>query len=115
MLLTCDETLDVSAANGGKAALFQLRSAPPDLLLLDLVMPDVDGWQVLEAMANDEEIPYVPTYLVSAQDPRDKPAKSTFLLTTVNDGLSVTQILQSSVELSKMLTQPGGSLDPVPE
>jgi DNA-binding response OmpR family regulator len=42
------EGFRVSEAAGGREALELLHSDTPDVLLLDLTMPDVDGWQVLE-------------------------------------------------------------------
>jgi CheY-like chemotaxis protein len=112
MLHVCDSSLDVATAHGGKEALDRLRSAPPDLLLLDLVMPEVDGWQVLETIARDESIPNVPTFLVSAQDLSDQPPRTGFLLATMENGFSLNQFLRCSLELSNLLLQPEGTLDP---
>ena len=114
MLHVCDPSLEIVTAAGGKEALDQLRGAPPDLMLLDIVMPEMDGWQVLEAMTRDEEVPKVPTFFVSAQDPSDQPLTSGFLLATMDRGLSLSQLLRCSLEISKLLLQPEGALDPVP-
>ena len=114
MLHVCDPSLEVVTAAGGKEALDQLRCTPPDLMLLDIVMPEMDGWQVLEAMTRDEEMPKVPTFFVSAQDPSDQPLTSGFLLATMDRGLSLSQLLRCSLEISKLLLQPEGALDPVP-
>jgi CheY-like chemotaxis protein len=83
-------------------------------MLLDIVMPEMDGWQVLEAMTRDEEMPKVPTFFVSAQDPSDQPLTSGFLLATTDRGLSLSQLLRCSLEISRLLLQPEGALDPVP-
>ena len=40
----------VRVANSGQDAMFQLRTAPFDLIVLDLVMPEPDGWDVLRFM-----------------------------------------------------------------
>jgi len=77
-------------------------------------MPDTDGWQVLEAMTRDGEMPKVPTFFVSAQDPSEQPPTSRFLLVTTDKGLSLSQLLRCSLEISKLLLQPEGALDPVP-
>jgi signal transduction histidine kinase/CheY-like chemotaxis protein len=114
MLHVCDPSLEIVTAAGGQEALGQLRGAPPDLMLLDIVMPDMDGWQVLEAMTHDEEVPKVPTFFVSAQDPSDQPPTSGFLLATMDKGLSLSQLLRCSLEISKLLLQPEGALDPAP-
>ena len=119
MLQTYDANLVIDKATDGHHALAQLRDDPPDMLLLDLVMPEVDGWQVLEAMAHDDTVPRVPTFLISAQDPRDQPATSGFLMASVSEGISPTKVIRSSLQLAEVLLEPagpgpGGSLDPAP-
>jgi DNA-binding response OmpR family regulator len=44
---------EVAVADGGAAGLAAARSAPPDVILLDLVMPDVNGADVLDALEAD--------------------------------------------------------------
>ena len=83
-------------------------------MLLDIVMPDMDGWQVLESMTGDGGIPKAPTFLLSAQDPADQPLRSRFLLATMDEGLSLSKLLHCSLELSKLLLEPEGALDPAP-
>jgi signal transduction histidine kinase/CheY-like chemotaxis protein len=114
MLYVCDSTLEVVTASSGEEALEQLRHALPDLMLLDIVMPDIDGWQVLESMTEDKGIPKAPTFLLSAQDPADQPLRSRFLLATMDEGLSLSKLLHCSLELSKLLLEPEGALDPAP-
>jgi CheY-like chemotaxis protein len=110
MLHTCDPALKVTTVSSGEEALDQLRRAPPDLLLLDIVMPGMDGQQVLACMAGDERIGDVPVFLVSAQDPQDQPLTSPFLLAAKNEGLSISTLLQCSLEFSAHLLKP----DPAP-
>lgn len=45
----------VVAAADGEEGLRKVKSEKPDLVLLDIVMPKVDGWQVLKAIRNDED------------------------------------------------------------
>jgi signal transduction histidine kinase/CheY-like chemotaxis protein len=111
MLHVCDSTLQVVTASGGQEALEQLRRDPPDLMLLDIVMPDIDGWQVLASMSQEETIPKVPTFVISAQDPADQPLKSKFLLATTDGGLSLNKLFRCSLELSRLLLEPEGALD----
>lgn len=112
MLHVCDSTLEVVTASSGEEALHQLRHTPPDLMLLDIVMPGVDGWQVLQLMTQDREMRQVPTFFVSAQDLADQPPLSRFLLVTMDEGLSLSRLLRCSLEVSKLLLQPERAPDP---
>jgi len=60
----------VDGAEGGKAGLEAIRSAPPHLVLLDLMMPDMDGWDVYQKMKADDATSRIPVIVVtaSAQD-----------------------------------------------
>jgi serine/threonine protein kinase len=59
----------VSAAANGREALDLLRGGPlPDLILLDLIMPVMDGWQFLHARRQDPRLAAVPVLIVSALD-----------------------------------------------
>ncbi|MEM7342657.1 MAG: ATP-binding protein [Chloroflexota bacterium] len=56
-------------AYNGEEALEQARDNRPDLILLDLVMPDLDGQAVLERLATDPAIADIPVIIVSAEGP----------------------------------------------
>ena len=58
----------VKEAENGRQALEKLRAEPFDLVLLDIMMPDLDGYQVLEEMKNDHALRDVPVIVISAQD-----------------------------------------------
>jgi len=66
MLHGCVAAQDCLEAFGGEEALSILRADKPDLLLLDLVMPDLDGQEVLLRMKADPELCRIPVILVSA-------------------------------------------------
>jgi DNA-binding response OmpR family regulator len=114
MLHVYDHTLQVVTAESGEQALNQLRRAPHDLMLLDVMMPDMNGWQVLESVTRQEVINPVPTFFVSAQDPLDQPLVSEYLLTTMEGGLSPSRLLRCSLELSELLLAPDGEPDRAP-
>jgi class 3 adenylate cyclase len=59
---------DIAQACDGREALEMLRSRDFDLVLLDIMMPNVDGYQVLEAMKADEKLRHVPVIMISALD-----------------------------------------------
>ena len=60
------EGYDVSRAENGVQALEQLRRFHPDVVLLDLMMPVMSGWEVLDALQESGEIDQVPIIVVSA-------------------------------------------------
>ena len=60
-----DEGFDVAMAMDGKRALATMAQQRPDLVLLDLVMPVVDGWTVLRAMRGDARLATVPVVLMT--------------------------------------------------
>jgi two-component system, OmpR family, response regulator VicR len=56
----------VEGADGGKAGLQAMQAAPPDLVLLDLMMPDMDGWDVYQKMKADAVTRSIPIIVVTA-------------------------------------------------
>jgi len=58
----------VSEANNGKQAIQRIRDVTPDLILLDVMMPDVDGFDVLE---NIREFTNVPVIMLTARGEED--------------------------------------------
>ncbi len=58
----------VAEAEDGRQALMKLRTEPFDLVLLDIMMPELDGYQVLEQMKADHALRDVPVIVISAQD-----------------------------------------------
>jgi DNA-binding response OmpR family regulator len=55
----------VSEAPNGRAGLRELYTAPPDLVILDVTMPDLDGWATLERI---REVTDVPVLMLTARD-----------------------------------------------
>lgn len=58
---------DVIGAAGGKEGLEKVRKNPPDLVLLDLMMPDMDGWEVYQQIKADEKTRDIPVIVVTAK------------------------------------------------
>ena len=58
---------EVSGATGGKEGLSAVRENLPDLVLLDLMMPDMDGWEVYQQMKADESTRHIPVIVVTAR------------------------------------------------
>jgi two-component system response regulator VicR len=58
---------DLTGAMGGREGLEAVRRIKPDLVLLDLMMPDMDGWEVYQQMKADEELMDIPVIVVTAK------------------------------------------------
>ena len=59
------DNYDVRLAENGRVAVRQFLQQRPDLILLDLNMPETDGWQAFEVMAR--LAPYVPVIVITAR------------------------------------------------
>jgi CheY-like chemotaxis protein len=56
----------VAGAADGADALYQLRDHPADAILLDLMMPVMDGWTFLDVIAHDADLHSIPVGIMSA-------------------------------------------------
>jgi len=69
MLCFAPRGYDVLTAVSGKEALDRVATAPPDLILLDVVMPGIDGYAVCAALRADERLrsyPVIMAHMVTA-------------------------------------------------
>ena len=58
---------EVVGAVGGAEGLEVIRREKPDLILLDLMMPEVDGWEVFRQIRADEQLKPIPVIVVTAK------------------------------------------------
>ena len=58
---------NVQGAAGGMEGIKKVRELLPDLVLLDLMMPDMDGWEVYQQMKADEATRDIPVIVVTAK------------------------------------------------
>jgi CheY-like chemotaxis protein len=65
-----------------------MRERRPDLVLLDLIMPNMDGFAVLEIKAQDQTISDIPVIVLSAMDPQRQPIVTKSLTVSRQQGLS---------------------------
>jgi CheY-like chemotaxis protein len=91
---------EVVEAYGGKEALKMTESEDPDLVLLDIMMPDLDGWDVSRTLKSREDTKHIPVVMLSVRSSSDsrlksreyahadahigKPASSNAILKTIN-------------------------------
>lgn len=114
-----DEGYTVSCAENGEAARRALRDRRPDLMLLDIWMPDLDGISLLKEWAEDEGLP-CPIIMMSghgtvetaveatrlgAYDFLEKPLSMAKLLLTVERGLEADKLHKENVGLRRRTPQ----------
>jgi len=66
-LILARRGFEVVGANGGREGLDTIRRELPDLVLLDLMMPDMDGWDVYQQMKAGESTREIPVVVVTAK------------------------------------------------
>jgi two-component system sensor histidine kinase/response regulator len=67
---------DVQAAEGGVRALNVVRDLSPDLILLDIMMPEMDGYEVCERLKDDPQTRDIPVIFISALEQTDDKIKA---------------------------------------
>jgi CheY-like chemotaxis protein len=58
---------EVETASGGEDALAQAKERSPDLILLDVMMPGITGWEVARLLKEDHETAGIPVVILSAR------------------------------------------------
>ena len=61
-------TFQVTTAQGGEEALKLIQSSPPDAIILDLFMPDMNGFSVLEKLREDTHLADIPVIILTGAD-----------------------------------------------
>lgn len=66
-LILTRKKFEVIGANGGREGLDLVRRELPDAILLDLMMPDMDGWEVYQQLKAGEDTANIPVIVVTAK------------------------------------------------
>jgi len=66
-LKSLGSSYDIVEAEGGRKAMQVLRSQPVDLVLLDIMMPEIDGWEVASQCKSDAKLKKVPISCLTAK------------------------------------------------
>jgi len=111
MLSSSRQGYRILRARSGQQALDLLESRRPDVMLLDLIMPGMDGFQVLQAKSRDPSIRDIPVVIVSSRDPSNEPIVSNMLSVMRGNGLSVGDLLNCIQAISETLTPSTRSAD----
>ena len=62
-----DEGFEVEAAQRAVEGLERITQAPPDLVILDIIMPEMDGFEVLEEMKKNHRTASIPVIMLTAK------------------------------------------------
>lgn len=66
-LILEEQGYSVVKANSGREALAAAQMHRPELILLDIMMPEMDGWEVLKLLKADEEVSHIPVAMLTAR------------------------------------------------
>lgn len=114
------ENNDVIEAEDGTAALERCRQQPPDVILLDIVMPGLDGYQVLAQLKSDPQLSHIPVVFLTgrtgmadvvaglragAHDYLKKPFEPEELLARVGSAIHVKQLQDQLRDRNAQLDQ----------
>jgi DNA-binding response OmpR family regulator len=113
------EGYECTGAAGGPAALETVQNRAIDVILLDVMMPGMDGLQVCERLRGDETLRQIPVILVTAKDDMETRSKgmalgvSEYLTKPVNKRELFTRIAAQlhSLELSRRLAKTAAAVD----
>ena len=67
MSLSLDGQMSVHLSDGGEAALARMRDERPDLVMLDVMMPGMDGPSILARMRADDALRHIPVIFMTAK------------------------------------------------
>jgi DNA-binding response OmpR family regulator len=66
-LILKKEGFEINGAMGGRDGLEMIEKVQPDVVLLDLMMPDMDGWEVYQSMKANEHMKNIPVIVITAK------------------------------------------------
>jgi CheY-like chemotaxis protein len=111
MLSSCERRYRVLQAMDGHRALTLLRERKPDVVLLDLVMPGMDGLQLLHEKSRDPAICDIPVIVISSRDPAGDPVASDTLTVTHSGGLHPHELMACIEAVSHVLSPAARTVD----
>jgi len=114
MLSSSERPLTLLQAMDGHRALQLMRARKPDLVLLDLVMPQMDGFQVLKEKSQDPTIRDIPVVAVSSLNPQGESNVSRVFSVTRRNGLSASELLNCVQAITEILVPKDRTADPKP-
>ncbi len=67
-LILRSQNIQVDGAHSGREGLEAMRHNLPDAVLLDVMMPEMDGWEVYKQMRTDDKLKGIPVIIVTARN-----------------------------------------------
>ena len=117
-LLLKSNGFEVAATNNSTEGLGMIRDLSPDVIILDLMMPEMDGWQICKAVREFSQVPIIilsalndPSMIASvldagADDYLTKPTPSRVLIAHINRLINRTGSVNSNASMSDPFTRP---------
>jgi two-component system KDP operon response regulator KdpE len=117
-LLLKSNGFEVAATNNSTEGLTMIRDISPDVVILDLMMPEMDGWQICKAVREFSQVPIIilsalndPSMIASvldagADDYLTKPTPSRVLIAHINRLINRSGSLNSNTSMSDPFTRP---------
>ena len=117
-LLLKSNGFEVSATNNSTEGLSAIRESPPDVVILDLMMPEMDGWQICKAVREFSQVPIIilsalndPSMIASvldagADDYLTKPTPSRVLIAHINRLVNRSGSVNSNASMNDSFTRP---------
>lgn len=104
MLAAHERNYTILRASSGARALELMRSRRPDLVLLDLVMPDMTGFEVLAARKQEPALQNIRIVVTSAQDPIGEPVITSRLTLSRSSGFTSKELIDVIGALAQTVT-----------
>jgi CheY-like chemotaxis protein len=97
ILHAINDTLAVDVVGDATSALAALKAKPYDLVLLDLVLPDLNGVEFIQRKMEEAAIRDVPVIVISAQDRLSQPPSATVLVLAAHEGVTPRNLLRTAL------------------
>jgi CheY-like chemotaxis protein len=114
MLAPAGAGFRILQARDGVEALAILQAETPDVIVLDLVMPNMDGFQLLAHKRQDPLLRAIPVIIVSAQDAARQPILSANVVLGRGGGISAGDLLRAIRFTAQLLDHGAPAGDPAP-
>ncbi len=71
--ILAEEGYEIDSARNGKSALAKIEASPPDLVLMDAMMPGMDGYEVTRRIRENPKLPFIPILMITASESANIP------------------------------------------